>query len=351
MIHLLILTLHVAAAAVQTDDGDEAKRHWKRLARESIQKREEQLRQQVAEASGRLEKNPADVSALVKRGAALQDLDREDEAAKDLQKAVELQPKNFAAWMALGELELGEKRYSAAREAFTTASALDPSSARAFWLRGVAHERDRKAPNRYEQAVADYSAALKLDAGLRGALLDRAGSFEKMDRAPEALADCDRVADLLRGFLQVAYPEILEQLASARKMDGKKYREILEHALEKEEEFRDLQATNPVEFNLVVRLQTLERQTGELGTRLRQLADGSEKEIARGDLRKVLGEVFDLRQLLRSKELDALQRRIDSVRAAMKVQAANKSQTVEQRISELERPAEDDKGGDERRKD
>ncbi|HLG42337.1 MAG TPA: hypothetical protein VI643_03145, partial [Planctomycetota bacterium] len=68
-------------------------------------------------------------------------------------------------------------------------------------------------------------------------------------------------------------------------------------------------------------------------------------------VRKVLGEVFDLRQLLRSKELDALQRRIDIVRAAMKVQAANKAQTVDQRLSELERPNEEDKSGDQRRKD
>ncbi len=141
MIHLLILTATFAAPAFQTDDGDEAKRHWKRLARESVQKREEQLRLQIAEASARLDKNPNDVAALVKRGIAYGKLDREDEAAADLQKAVALQPKNAAAWMAWGELEIEGKRYSAARDAFSTAASIDPSAARALWLRGVGTAR------------------------------------------------------------------------------------------------------------------------------------------------------------------------------------------------------------------
>jgi tetratricopeptide (TPR) repeat protein len=309
---------------------DEGEPLWRRLERESLARREQQLHRAVEEASGRLEKNSKDVEALVLRGTAYFRLHRREPARQDLELAVRVDPRRAGALLTLGELLLEDEEYGPARELLTRALDVDPRLAQAFLFRGRACERDKRLDGRYEKAAADYTSAIELDPKLLRAFLLRAGVLDRLQKR-------DRVADAVREFLKAAWPEIVAELDAARKRDSKKYRELLREALERFEHAQMLREANPEEFDLVVKLQAIDRRTGETARRLRETKDEEERSKLRAELRELLSAAFELRQALQKRDLDDLQRRIDEVRAAMREQAAHRDKVVDERLRDLEK--------------
>lgn len=330
--------LLIAALTLMQDQGDLKKRQERNI-RESEERLRAHLHRQVEEATDRLGKNPEDVEALVQRGTAFEQLDEEGKAVADLKKAVELDPKHVRALIALGDLLRDDDKFEDARALLTRAIELQPNSAQAFTIRGEAFEEDDRVEDARDRALEDYSNAIRVDPACVEAYIRRAGIFEKQKRLDEARADCDRALDHMRGFYQATYPELLENLEQIRHRDVKEYRKAIRKAWERFDVYRHLKATNPVEFELVERLQALERRADQLARKL-------PSEEVRTELRAVLGHIFDLRQAMQARDLDQLQKRIDTVRAALREQAKQKDAIVEERLREMEKGASQKKKKD-----
>jgi tetratricopeptide (TPR) repeat protein len=329
----------VIAALVLAQDHGDLKKRQERNERESEERLNQHLRRQVEEANARLKKDANDVEALVQRGLAFEQLDEEDKAMADLKKAIDLNPKHVKALIVLGDLLRDEDKFEEARALLTRAIELQPNSAQAYAIRGEAFEDDDRLPDGRERALEDYNNAVRVDPTYVEAFIRRAGIYEKQKKVDEARADVDKALDQIRGFYQSTYPELLEHMEQIRHRDVKEYRKAVRKAWERYEVYRDLKAINPEEFELVEKLQGLEHRAEALARKL-------PNDDARAELRRVLGEIFDLRQAMQNRDLDVLQKRIDTVRAALKEQAKNKDVLVEERLRDMEKGASEKKKKD-----
>ena len=150
-----------------------------------------QLRE-FREQSAILAKTPNDIDALVNRGVACLRLTRTSNfgdtllwlAAKDLEKAIKIDPRDFAAWHNYGEVNFKSgdmwmiNDHSNARravDAYNHAVALNPKSARSYMGRGWAYYRMNDAVH----AKADFQKALQLDPSLRDDLYKEVGNIDE----------------------------------------------------------------------------------------------------------------------------------------------------------------------------
>ena len=130
--------------------------------------------------SAAIAKNPNDEDALVNRGVAAHRLARTSRydlyldwlAAKDFEKSLHLDPKDFVAWHNYGDLNYSSgddwmhNDHSNAKRAlwaFDHAIALNPKSARSYLGRGWTYYE----LNDVAHAKADFQKALQLDPSLR----------------------------------------------------------------------------------------------------------------------------------------------------------------------------------------
>jgi tetratricopeptide (TPR) repeat protein len=144
-------------------------------------------------------KNPKDEAALVNRGVEAHRLARTSRyemfwiwlAAKDLEQAVRLDPKDFAAWHNYGDVNYGagddwahHSHANALRalDAFNHALALNPRSPRSYMGRGwVYYELNDQA-----HANADFQKALQLDPSLRADIQKEIGNIQERHRQADA---------------------------------------------------------------------------------------------------------------------------------------------------------------------
>jgi tetratricopeptide (TPR) repeat protein len=162
--------------------------------------------------SAALAKNPRDEDALVNRGVAAHRLAKTSRldlyldwlAAKDLEQAVKLDPKDFVAWHNYGDLNYDSgddwmhNDHSNARRAlwaFDHAVALNPKSARSYLGRGWTYYQ----LNDQAHANADFKKALQLDPSLRADLQKEVGNIQK--RHQQEAAARGTVAQMARYFV------------------------------------------------------------------------------------------------------------------------------------------------------
>jgi tetratricopeptide (TPR) repeat protein len=106
--------------------------------------------------------SPYHWSAQLAISDCLRDLDKTDDALKQLQNLVKAEPKRVEAAIALGDLLRREKRYPEAADAYSTA--IDrlgmprPDDWSVFYFRGTAYERN----NQWDKAEPDFEKALAL---------------------------------------------------------------------------------------------------------------------------------------------------------------------------------------------
>ena|ERR1017187_875394 len=144
-------------------------------------------------------KNPSDEDALVNRAVAAQRLARTSRyemfltwlAAKDLEKAIHLDPKDFAAWHNYGDVNyasgddwMHHNHANALRalDAFNHAIALNPKSPRSYLGRGWVYY----TLNDRVHANADFQKALQLDPSLRANMLKEIGNIDERHRQEDA---------------------------------------------------------------------------------------------------------------------------------------------------------------------
>jgi tetratricopeptide (TPR) repeat protein len=146
---------------------------------------------QLDEASRSLEANPNDVNALVMRGAVSLHIAAttkrysyqwEFAAAKDLERAITLDPNNFyaehnyaMACLQAGDFNPTQPAMHLAVTHFTKAIQMKPGSARSYMGRGWAYLMLREEAH----ANADFEKALQLDPGLRTQLVSEANAIRQ----------------------------------------------------------------------------------------------------------------------------------------------------------------------------
>ena len=144
-------------------------------------------------------KNPNDEAALVNRGVTAHRLAKTSRldmyldwlAAKDLEKAIKLDPKEFTAWHNYGDLNYAagdmwaindHSNRNRALWAFNHAIALNPKSARTYLGRGWTYLE----LNDVAHANADFQKALQLDPSLRKDMQTEIANIRERHRQEDA---------------------------------------------------------------------------------------------------------------------------------------------------------------------
>jgi len=147
--------------------------------------------QQLEQASKTLQTNPNDVNALVTRGAVSLHIAATTKrysfqwemiAAKDLERAITLDPNNFyaehnyaMACLQAGDFNPTQPAMHLAVTHFTKAIQMKPDSARSYMGRGWAYLMLRNE----DQANTDFTKALQLDPALRPQLMSEANAIRQ----------------------------------------------------------------------------------------------------------------------------------------------------------------------------
>lgn len=162
---------------------DELERYLRRPAIPAIRVSE---RRDVAEAKPVVEiLSEAEAQSL--QGDLLARLGASDDAEKYLRKAVELEPAQASASLALGQVRLRQKRYTEALELVQPMTDGPSASFRAFLLLGAIHD----AMEQSEQALEVYRKATRANAASTAGwarLCYLAASLGKTDESDQALA-------------------------------------------------------------------------------------------------------------------------------------------------------------------
>jgi serine/threonine protein kinase/Tfp pilus assembly protein PilF len=113
-----------------------------------------------------------------------------------LNEAVQLQPRDFAAWFAYGNACAGANQLDRALTAYTTCAALRPQLPFAYFHRGVC----RLELQDYDEAEADFDRALALRHDLPAALVNRALARQGLRQYQQAIDDLTQALE--RGSIE-----------------------------------------------------------------------------------------------------------------------------------------------------
>src|SRR5579872_6112244 len=133
-----------------------------------------------------IQQDKMNVWALSRRGEAWDQKYEYDEAIKDFNEAIRLDP-SPSAYILRGTVWESKKEYDSAIKDFDEAIRLNPKDARAFNCRGNIWYDNKE----YDKAVADYSKAIRLDSHYASAFSNRAYAWSGKKEFDKALKDSD----------------------------------------------------------------------------------------------------------------------------------------------------------------
>jgi tetratricopeptide (TPR) repeat protein len=128
----------------------------------------------------------------VKRGNAYLRDKQYDRAIAEFSKAVEMNPRNIAAFTGQGWAYEHKKDHDRAIADFNQAIQIDPQAAIGFTTRGWVY-MSRKD---YEKAIADFSQAIRIDPEYAGAYVDRGQAYIATDEYDSAIAEFSRALEM-----------------------------------------------------------------------------------------------------------------------------------------------------------
>ncbi|HHL73101.1 MAG TPA: hypothetical protein ENJ29_11385 [Bacteroidetes bacterium] len=155
------------------------------------------------------------------------------------------------------------------------------------------------------------------DARQRGALLNEKSEQETLAWIEEA--DAELAADLAK--LKTESPQRYRITIRRMNMTRRKLDRLRERDQER--------------FALQKKIHIMEAKTRMLGTRYRKSDDDAEKERLQADLKKILTELFDLREQDRGREVQRLEKELARLRQSLEKRRKNKERIIERRLAEL----------------
>ncbi len=139
-----------------------------------------------------LELDPRDASAYVNRGAVRLNLGDLQGALQDLNRALELDPRDASVYVNRGLVKAPLGDLQGALQDFDRAIELDPRLASAYMNRGVARAR----LGDFQGALPDYDRAIELDPRDGRAYLNRGAARSRLGDDRGALPDYDQAIEL-----------------------------------------------------------------------------------------------------------------------------------------------------------
>jgi len=154
--------------------------------------------------------DPANGSALARRGMVKTELKDTDEALQDFNQAIKLDPDNFSAYLGRGLLHRQLKDTEGSLADLNQAIKLAPNLPQLYLARG----RTCAEAGMAKKAIQDFSQALQLDPTAYVAHMDRAYVYMALKQNDRAVSDLQYVQDHAKDpvFVQRAR-ELLDELS------------------------------------------------------------------------------------------------------------------------------------------
>lgn len=126
------------------------------------------------------------------KGEELAKAEKNDEAIKFFDKAIEIEPKCKEAWKKKADVFFKQERYCEADKSFDKAIEIDPKYKNAWSGKGrILIERER-----YLEAICYFERALEIDKKYKGALYNKALCFDWLDQTEKAKEIYDEVLNI-----------------------------------------------------------------------------------------------------------------------------------------------------------
>lgn len=149
-----------------------------------------------------IEKQPSGIAhAYMNRGLTFVGKGQLDEAIKDFDKAVALNPSFYEAYSNRGGAFEKMGRLDRAVEDFNRAIALNPRYANAYFNRGVAYGK----AGSYDDSIASFNKSLEIDPGKVDAYVSRGVSYALMGQQEKALTDFNMAIELNQNYAQAYF--------------------------------------------------------------------------------------------------------------------------------------------------
>lgn len=135
--------------------------------------------------------------------------------------------------------------------------------------------------------------------------------------------------------LKEGAPELAAKLEPLFKDNSEENRRIAHGLLEQARHLVRLRRERPDSFESQVKMFKLEVKAVELARQVRGAEDVHQTEGVRGELEKVLEDLFDLREAQQRQEVEEMERRLREMKERLESRKANRATIVERRIAQL----------------
>lgn len=160
------------------------------------------------------------------------------------------------------------------------------------------------------------------------------GPGQFMDGPPEPLTAEEQ--SLAMSVVEDYDPALAERILALRQQNPERAMSMLRQHMPTIRRYMTMKNQDPALYELTIRDTKLTNQSERLGQQIRQTGgEGPTAESMRQTLRGVLTELFDVRQKMREKQLEALERRIAEMRRQTESRRDMRDQLIDQRLEEL----------------
>lgn len=154
-------------------------------------------------------------------------------------------------------------------------------------------------------------------------------------REPEVLyLNPDQEEETLE-YLKEFHPDQAGDLLLLKARRPERYWTVLSRAFREMRYLEGLKEKDPERYERVSREKKLEREAWNLSRKYRQTEDDNEKVRLREELKSLLDQVFDYRQMNRQEEIEKLEKRLAELKENNQRRLANKNEIVQRRLKQL----------------
>ncbi|MFQ5769270.1 MAG: hypothetical protein ACE5HX_01950 [bacterium] len=135
-------------------------------------------------------------------------------------------------------------------------------------------------------------------------------------------------------FAEQFDPEMAEHLNDLKLEQPDKYKHEIARIIKEKMRLERMKKKDPERYDHVFKIHSMEAKSQNLGRRYRE-ADESEKAIIKSELKSILAELFDLRELDRQEEVKRLEKKLDELKQSLAARQNNKARIIERRLLQL----------------